>query len=230
MKYFGGKYRQSKVIAEFINKEPLNKFLEPFVGGFNIVPKLRQFDTVLCSDLDENLIALYNYLLQDQSFNGFLSDEKNYKLAKNKPYLFTKENLAFLAYGCSFSGGYFNGYAKSHKTFRDYPQEAKDLLKKKFNLQSKVIFNTMDYRKYNPRDFVIYLDPPYGKVTKKYSVKTFDTDEFVKVAQRFSKNNIVYISEYKVIDGFKVVHEFIRTATSLTGKRETVEYLMRSKN
>jgi DNA adenine methylase len=57
-------------------------------------------------------------------------------------------------------------------------------------------FISKDYSKWNPKGYVIYIDPPYkNSVTNYYETEEFDHDRFWNIMRKWSKNNIVFISE-----------------------------------
>ena len=69
-----------------------------------------------------------------------------------------------------------------------------------------VDFFCKDYRNINPKNKIIYCDPPYlnnDYLQNKYF--KFDTEEFWKIMRRWSKNNIVIISEYTAPDDFECI-------------------------
>ena len=57
-------------------------------------------------------------------------------------------------------------------------------------------FNTSYVDFSNLKNFVIYCDPPYENTICTYG-STFNTDEFWCWCRMMSKNNIIFVSEYK---------------------------------
>ena len=96
--------------------------------------------------------------------------------------------------------------------------------------------NNKDYREYSDiSNSIIYLDPPYEKSSNTYEGGSFDSKAFYDWAFAMSKNNIVLISSYEILDPrFEVVYEF-KTARSTfqngkPGKRYEKLFMVKSKN
>ena len=77
-----------------------------------------------------------------------------------------------------------------------------------------------DYKEFSGLNgALIYLDPPYENATNKYQTGKFDSSEFYNWAYEMSKNNIVIISSYEVIDErFNLVFEFENAHSTLSAK------------
>ena len=121
-------------------------------------------------------------------------------------------NIGFLASynGRWFDGGYAKpGYEKTKNglRYRDYYQEAKrNLLKQAVDLQG-IKFNCCDYIDCAPKGCVVYCDPPY-QGTKQYANATdFDYDLFWETMRKWSRNNIVLISEENAPSDFECIWE-----------------------
>lgn len=225
MKYMGSKSRIAKYIApiiqRYIDDTNCKCYLEPFVGGANVIDKIK-CNTKIGSDKNRYLIAL----LQRAQANEPLYDSVPKELYDEARTAFNNGddtsffdwemgNIGFLA---SYNGRWFDGgYAKSgyEKTkngerLRDYYREAKDnLLSQAPNLKD-IKFSCKDYTYYNGVDlkgFVIYCDPPYQN-TKQYANATkFNYNEFWQTMKDWSKNNIVLISEQNAPDDFECIWE-----------------------
>ena len=97
MKYMGSKSRIKKdivpVIQEYINKNNITKYLEPFVGGANII------DSIVCNekvgnDKSEFLIEMFKAFTED---NSLIDDKRLSEL--------TKEEYALDRKVCPLCGG-----------------------------------------------------------------------------------------------------------------------------
>lgn len=210
MQYMGGKARQGKKIAEFINKdiEGYKDFYEPFVGGFNIIPHIKTTGSIYASDIHLPLICLYQALQQGLVLPDTIT-EKEYLSARK--YEDTNPLKAFIGFGCGFGGDYFHGYARSKKC-SNYALAAKTSLLKKTPHINKSIIKQCDYKQSleNVRNAVIYLDPPYYNTTE-YKNKGFNHTEFWEcVRELANKGNIVYITEYTAPPDIPVVYTFER--------------------
>lgn len=136
MKYMGSKSRVAKDIVPIIQKciddNNIETYVEPFVGGANIIDKINCKNKI-GNDLNKYLIGLLNYvsndgeLLQEVSKELYSEVRGNY-LKENNYEDWYVGNIGFLASynGRWFDGGYAKpGYEKT-KTgirYRDYYRE-----------------------------------------------------------------------------------------------------------
>lgn len=218
----GSKSRIAKyicpIIQDYIDRYNIKTYCEPFVGGANVIDKIK-CETKIGSDLNRYLIALlirvrdnkglYEEVPKDlydkarKAFNnGDTSDFSDWEIA----------NIGFIA---SYNGRFFDGgYAKTgiEKTkngerLRNYYQESlNNLLKQAPNLKG-ITFKCNDYKEIKLHNALIYCDPPY-KGTKSYITDIkFNYEEFWQTMREWSKNNIVLISEQNAPKDFKCVWE-----------------------
>jgi DNA adenine methylase len=226
MRYFGGKTRIASQITNYLSQFSAKDYYEPFVGAMNIISHLNNnFDNYYCSDICEDLILLYQGL-QNNTFS--LPDNvtlEEYKDLRNSE---PSALRGFAAFGCSYSGKYFGGYAKDN-TGRNYCLNAKNSLLKKLPFIKKSNFSLTSYKDINPLDSVIYCDPPYIGTTKyDYRKDMFNHDEFWQVMRKWSKDNIVIISEYSAPEDFTCVLEIktkLDVRNGLGQKEERTEKL-----
>lgn len=225
MKYMGSKSRIAKYIAPIIQKyiDELNckYYLEPFVGGANMIDKIN-CDTKIGSDENRYLIALLKRVQENKPLYESVPKDLYNKARTAFNNKDTSEfedwevgNIGFLA---SYNGRWFDGgYAKSgyEKTkngerFRDYYREAKDNLLKQAPDLNGIKFSCKDYRYYNQvnlKNFVIYVDPPYQNTKQYINAVSFNYEEFWQIMREWSKDNIVLISEQTAPDDFDCVWE-----------------------
>ena len=178
MKYLGGKHGIGKHIAEYIEKEcppdDVNGYLEPFCGSLGVFKQMT-----------------------DRGYKEYLKTSKSPNAMK-----------AVAGFGLSFGGKYFAGYAQkwAGNSGRNFLREFKTSIEKiKPTIQKKnVKFYNKSYDDFNPKNMVIYCDPPY-KETESYSTGGFDHSKFWDTMRKWSKNNCVFISEEKAPKDFKVV-------------------------
>lgn len=222
MKYMGSKSRICKyivpIIQQYIDNSGFNYYYEPFVGGANVIDKIR-CDNRYGSDLNPYLIAL---LSRVRDGGGLYSDVPREQYNKFRAVYNSGDtssfenweigNVGFLASynGRFFDGGYAKpGYekAKNGLRYRDYYQEAlNNLLKQAENL-SGIEFECRDYREFTPHRCVVYCDPPYAN-TKEYSNSTqFDYEQFWQTMRDWSTDNIVIISEQNAPADFECIWE-----------------------
>ena len=213
MKYVGSKNRLAKELTPIIQSyitDDTKGYLEPFVGGANMIDKI-SCNNKFGYDIHEELIELLKYI---QDLNNVLpiaiTEEEYNKVRLNKDK-YEKWYVGFVGFCATFGAKYFGGYARGLKedkiTPRDMATEGiKNIEKQRKNLQN-IKFKCCSYDEINKniKDFVIYCDPPY-KGTLKYTTD-FDYDKFYKWCKEMSKNNIVLISEYWMPEEFECIWE-----------------------
>ncbi len=228
MKYMGSKQRIAKfivpIIQNYIDENNITQYIEPFVGGANIIDKI-ECKLKIGTDLNKYLIALLNRVKNDLPLYQDV-DKNTYNLCKNyynhkidEPHFEDWEigNIGFLA---SYNGRWFDGgygkpvfeTTKNGKRFRNYYQEAKNnLLKQAQNLFFKdCCFYCSDYENYlnlHIENTLFYVDPPYQNTTKYSNAFKFDYIRFWNWCRQMSKKNIVIISELNAPDDFKCIWE-----------------------
>ena len=206
MQYVGSKNRISKELAPIIQSyitDDTVAYIEPFVGGANMIDKIKHHNKI-GSDIHKELIALLNYTKENSNLFPNTISEETYKHVKNNIGEYEDWFVGLVGFAGSFGAKYFGGYAKGFKadktTPRNYSNEAINNLKKQSPNIQDVDFKVASFLDYNPNDYkdcVFYLDPPYRN-TLKYSTDEFPYEEFYKWAMELSKNNTVLISEYNM--------------------------------
>ena len=188
MRYLGGKSRLSKKFSYILDESLKNNsgiFIEPFVGGFNIVPELKNYKSTLCTDIHEGLIHLYNDLLNGFEIPDYIEEEQYNQLLKLK----NNDSLStYVSFACSFGGKEWGGYARGDQ--RNFCLESKKAILKKFSKikKGKIIFKHCSYNNLNFKymNCTIYCDPPY-KDTTKYKTEDFNHDKFYDWAETQKK-------------------------------------------
>lgn len=246
----GSKSRVAKyivpIIQKYIDDNEVTKYVEPFVGGANIIDKIH------CQErygFDKNkfLIALLKRAQQHQP----LYDEVNKGLYDKARSAFnngdTSEfedwqigNIGFLA---SYNGRYFDGgYAKPgyEKTknglrYRNYYLESKANLENQAAYLDGICFKDCDYNSAIelPYDsgMVIYCDPPYENTKRYANALQFDHQEFWDNMRLWSKYNIVLISEQNAPGDFECVwQQNVSRSIKATDKSKSTEKLFMYKN
>ncbi len=229
MQYFGGKNRLANEIVSILNsyRKENQKFVEPFVGGLNIVSKME--GERLAFDLHYELIELYKAMQ-----NGWIPpdaiDNDTYLKAKNSNNI-SPAFKAFVGFGCSFAGKYFGGFAKNSRN-ENYCKSAQKALLKKISTCQNVVFENKDYRTLKFENCLIYCDPPFHGVTQ-YSNGKFDSEEFWRYMREWSKNNTVIVSEYNAPSDFECIwakETKTEIRTKANGREKRVEKLFKYKN
>lgn len=219
MKYVGSKNRISKqlapIIQSYIDDNDIKTYWEPFVGGANMIDKIK-CERRIGSDIHPYLIALLKQASVDTSCFPKTISEEEHKAVRSNPSEYPDWYVGLIGF-CSFGGIWWSSYPKSFKndgvTPRDMPNEIiRNLIKQAPKLKD-VEFFCRDYRcTTNVKNMVIYCDPPY-KSTMKYSTGDFDHEAFYEWARMMSKDNIVLISEYNMPNDFECIWEQELTCT-----------------
>lgn len=197
MKYMGSKNRIAKHILPIMlnaaKEHNLTKWVEPFVGGANMIDKVPNTFERVGIDYNEHTVMA---LIAIRDMVGELPDsltEDQYKALKSLPPHPVSSWLRFVA---SFGGKFDNGYAREtgcdEKTFVGYGK--RNAQKQSPNLQG-VAFIHGSYDEYDFNNCLIYCDPPYEGTTS-YKTGAFDHSKFWEWCRKMSKNNIVFVSEY----------------------------------
>lgn len=208
MQYIGGKFRICKQLAQFLMAQNTEKkpYHEPFCGSCNVLQYITGVVRT-ASDYSYPMISLWKMLQQGWIPPSTVSEElyADARAGKLPPYL-----TAFILHGCSFSGDYYGGYARSSKN--NFPMNAKNSLLRKLKKLENVSFSWASYDTWLPTGAFIYCDPPYAGTKYGYGTpeRSFDSVKFWETMRQWSSpeyNNIVYISEYIAPPDFECVLE-----------------------
>lgn len=251
MKYMGSKNRIAKHLLPIMlaecEKHNITKWVEPFVGGANMIDKVPDNFERIGYDNNIYLIDMYAHI---QSC-GFDYDEEIDKhrydiirtLYNTNSNTIDGQNIpnsyigwvGFMASanGRFFDGGYSGKSNTKVGTVRDYISESVRGLKKQFLQIQNVNFIHDDYQNVDVNNSLIYCDPPY-KGTKTYNTsKNFDHDVFFDwCRQQAKKGNVVFVSEYEAPKDFVCVWEQeVKSSLSangvIGGSKKSVEKLFR---
>lgn len=208
LQYFGGKTKIVKPLTEYLEsvRKENQVYLEPFVGGGIVCSRMS--GKRKANDYNEYLIEMYKAIQNGYALPENISEEEYKYIRDNKDE--NKVLTGFVGFGCSFAGKFFGGYARQ-KGY-NFASGSKRSLLKKMKTMMDVEFSNKDYKTLNPKDCLVYCDPPYKDTVQPYGLSSFDTEEFWDVMREWSKNNDVYISEYEAPNDFKCVLE-IQTKT-----------------
>lgn len=129
MQYMGGKSRLGKRIASQIKDmlEPGQSFVDLFCGSCNVVMHIDGKRTRVANDINLPLISMWR-AVQDGWIPPENVPEQLYHIARRIPD--TDPLKAFIGFGCSFGGRYFEGYARNSRG-DNYARAAKNAIIKK---------------------------------------------------------------------------------------------------
>jgi|SRR3972149_1076696 len=171
MVYVGSKAKLAKylvpIIQKYIDNNNIKNYLEPFVGGANIIDKIKCDNKFGC-DIHSGLIGIYNAVQ-----NGWMppltiteNDYNNAKLGKiNEPL------RSYIGFAGSYATKYWGGFARSFKadkiTPRNiYKERTRNFIKQIPNLFG-IKFERRDFLEVSGCDnYLIYCDPPYKNTIK----------------------------------------------------------------
>lgn len=224
----GSKSRIAKyivpVIQKYIDDNNICCYIEPFVGGANVIDKIT-CEKRIGIDLNKYLIALLKHVQEEKPLLDEVPRELYNKARESfnngDTSSFEDWEIGCIGFLASYNGRFFDGgFAKSgfEKTkyglrLRDYYKESKNnLLNQGSNLKS-INFMVGDYKEMRGyRNCMIYCDPPYQN-TKHYKQSNtsaafyFDYKCFWETMRNWSKDNIVLISEQTAPDDFECIWE-----------------------
>ena len=217
--YQGGKKRLGKQIYKVI-KEVENQlcdekipYFEPFCGmigvGINFVREEERRKIRFC-DLNGDLIEMWKGFQGGWKPKPVCSKEQYEKLKHSKS---PSKERGFYGITCSFNAMFFKGYRSIIK------QTGHEPLKNGLNGISKYIHDmkgknvrflkSRTYNKFKPKNILIYCDPPYkGNKLSNVDFTTFNHSEFWETMRRWSKDNIVVVSELVAPSDFKCIWEY----------------------
>lgn len=132
MQYFGGKAKIAKYIVPYLEgvRRKGQVYVEPFVGGANIVSKMSGERKAY--DLNKYLIAMYKGVQSGYDLPHYITEEDYKYIKEHKDE--NKILTGFVGFGCSFAGKWFGGYARGHGGKLGYADTSKRSLLKKWKL------------------------------------------------------------------------------------------------
>lgn len=232
MKYMGSKSRIAQhivpIIQQKMKEHNLHTYVEPFVGGANVIDKIKAVKRIGC-DKQKYLIALYKNLDKIDQLPEFVTHEHYsavrdcFNLGLNTFEDWYVGAIGFLASynGRFFDGGYAGLVNAKAGTARNYYAEAKRNLEKQLTDLQGIEWKSGDYRETcsDYENCLIYCDPPYFG-TKQYGTsRDFYHDEFWDWCREMSKRNTVLVSEHSAREDFETIWEMPVKRTIDNNKR-----------
>lgn len=239
--YSGGKCRLGKRIYSIIKEyeEKLgcsnNSYLEPFCGMLgSAIHAITDNRKVILSDKNKDLILLWKALQNDWiPPKDPVTKEEYYALRDSKEH---SAYRAFIGISCAYSGIFFAGYrTKDEKSGQNFYKRCRngvlDYGNKIKNVKNNIHFSHKDYTKLKPKGRTIYCDPPYiGNGFRSEHFRDFDHSTFWDVMRKWSKDNLVFVSEYEAPDDFVCVWKQKTSVTHSSKSRDKTEKLFVHKN
>lgn len=245
MKYMGSKSKITKyivpILQRIIDKNNIQVYYEPFVGGANVIDKIKcqkrigsDANPFLTELLKARRDGLMTTLPESVSKEHYVEVREEYNRIKNnltEAHKFKVWYIGAIGFLASYNGRFFDGgYSGciTEKTgrYRDFYKEAKN------NLLSQDLSGIKFYNKDYSTPFsskdkcLVYCDPPY-QGTKQYNYsKDFDYEKFWAWVREISKNHIVVVSEQQAPEDFKVIWE--QPVTRCIGNRTSEDVKTKS--
>lgn len=225
MKYMGSKNRIAKHILPIMlaeaDKQGITTWVEPFVGGGNIIDKVPERFTRIGYDLNAHTIAAMIGIRDfAEEFPESITEDyyKGIKGSNADPV------SSWIRFGCSFGGKFENGLARDLQGIppRNFAAESKrNALKQSPKIQT-VEFICASYKEINANNSLIYCDPPYQGTTG-YKTGAFNHEEFFQWCRDMkAKDNVVFVSEYTAPNDFELVWQGeVKTNFSANRKQAT---------
>lgn len=208
MKYMGSKNRIAKHLLPIMlaecEKHSITKWVEPFVGGANMIDKVPDTFERVGYDLNDHAIYALIDIRDNVDKLPDCVNEEEYKAFYGRP----AEHISSLVrFGASFGGRFEEGYARgkaSDGSPRNYWAETKrNAIKQSPKIQNVQLICD-SYENLDFENCLIYCDPPYAG-TSGYKTGAFDHDKFFEWCRQQSKKNIVFVSEYNAPYDFECV-------------------------
>lgn len=228
MGYLGGKSLLGSRIAQQVRcrRRNLQPVFEPFCGMVNVTQHFYP-GPVFASDICKPLILCLQAIQNGWEPPDFISEEEYRDLR-----LAWKEGeesalIGFVGFSCSWSSKWFAGYARGEA--RNYCTEAKSSLLKRMKHCKHVVFEHKNYKSIEPKDVIIYCDPPYAGTTG-YAFGDWDAKTFWKTIRKWSEKNTVIVSEYVAPPDFKIISAFDHFSVDGFSTKQTTEHLFQLKS
>lgn len=205
-------------MIEAANNVGVTTWIEPFVGGGNMIDKAPDRFKRIGYDFNEHVIyAMCDIRDRAENLPESITEDYYQEIRGNEPKVFD----SWLRFVASFSGKFEAGYARDSKN-RKYVEEGKrNALKQSPKIQG-VEFIHSNYKDLDINNSLIYCDPPYQSTTG-YKTGSFNHEDFFDWCRLMaSKGNLVFVSEYNAPDDFECVWQGEqKTNFSSTRKKAT---------
>ncbi len=217
----GSKNRHANEILNIILKDRNSRlFVDPFVGGANIIDKVLL--PILASDIDPDLIILYKAVSKGWIPPETFTEEQYRKIKNESP----SPLRSYAAFALSYGGKKWGGWRRDKQGKRNYVKEAYNNAIKQFPQLRGINFQCCSYENLTiPDNSIIYCDPPYENTTKYKG--TFNYNNFWNWCRKMSISNEVYVSEYNAPEDFICLWQksVPSSLTQNTGAKYNIEKL-----
>lgn len=224
MKYMGSKARIAKhifpIMDFFARERGLATWVEPFVGGGNMIDKVPERYARYGFDLNPHVIQALTDIRDYPELLPEIITESDYAAMRGTP---PAPFTSWVRFVCSFGGKFEGGYARQKggdagtfpsvgkrnavsQSGRNFAKESGgNAIRQTPGLQN-VHLAVSAYGGIRVSGAVIYCDPPY-QGTSGYKTGAFDHGKFFNWCREMAKNNLVFVSEYSAPEDFIPVWE-----------------------
>lgn len=210
--YYGGKKRLGKRIYQVISEleseltDEKLPYFEPFCGMCGVLKHFASEEgrKVYASDLNGDIISMWKAVQKGWKPPTACTREKYERLKKSPK---ASPERGFIGTTCSFSGIFFKGGFRTSTNKYDFCKSGKKgVLEVGKVLNNVKFFDPASFDQFAPKGMLIYCDPPYkGNKLNTELFQAFDHDKFWKVMRKWSKDNIVVISEREAPSDFECI-------------------------
>ena len=206
--YQGGKAKIGKEIAKQIEMvEDIigyqGQYFEPFCGLLGVgIHFAREGRSVLANDINNDLILMLKTIKNGWNPPRACSKKKYEEFRNSKVH---SAERGFYGFACAYSGIFYAGYRVKSGERNFFNTFRSSLLQMKPVLQN-VKFTNKSYADFRPKGMTIYCDPPY--LDNSFGTKHFDDfnfKQFWQTMRKWSKDNLVFISEYQAPNDFRCI-------------------------
>jgi DNA adenine methylase len=238
--YHGGKQRIGQKLAQVIYDESMDiseeegfqikGYCEPFsgmLGVFQHIPELfKDHKPELeynAGDKNQSVIMMWKAVQKGWKPPSKLVSKEQFMQLKYDGK--SSAEKGFIGHFYGYMGKYFQPFDDRH-TSTSIERSTTKISNIAKSLKN-VSFTSGNYTRYSKlENYIIYCDPPYSKQAHYYTesgehVTPFDHEEFWEWCREMSKNNLVFVSEYKAPDDFDLVW----STKSKTTRRSMTEKL-----
>lgn len=211
--YVGGKKKLGVKLAEVMHQFilPGEEYHEYFCGMLGVFVNMQDGQRrLVATDGHKDLMAMWTAIQRGwEPPRRWISREEYYELKElpgaDRLPLQDRAHRAFVNFGCSFSGKDWGGWSQPKPTeVPRWERNYQSLMRVVPAVKGarNVSFGCCDYLEHRPRGAVIYLDPPYEGTTGYGTPEAFDHDLFWQQVRRWSKDNLVFVSEQNAPEDF----------------------------
>jgi len=181
-------------------------YFEPFAGAMSVAIKfaldvddsINNRSITVC-DFNQDITKLWTALKQGKKPPKYVS-EKEYEKYKYGNSVMRAYVGSVFAFGGSMFGSYRGRCGQSSQVTRKEGEGSYNKILKVVPLLKYIdIKSSRSFDKFKPNGMTIYCDPPYNTPSTHSNkfLNGFDHEHFWDVMRKWSKNNLVFISEVK---------------------------------